>query len=75
MLKRKEIRGQFLLKGDEVEDCLLSGCCPCCSLIQQEKEVLERQQALANTNNTGNVIDQRGYVLQESGMVMPPVSD
>jgi hypothetical protein len=43
MLKRKEIREQYSLKGDELEDCLMSAFCPCCAIVQQEKEVLTRQ--------------------------------
>jgi hypothetical protein len=44
--KRREIRNQFSLKGDGVEDFLLSSCCACCAIVQQEKEVVARQRAM-----------------------------
>jgi Cys-rich protein (TIGR01571 family) len=44
-IRRKEMRVQYSLKGDDLSDCLLSWCCTCCALIQQEKEVIGRQSA------------------------------
>ena len=68
MVKRKEVRQTFLIKGDDVEDCVISACCPCCALIQQEKEVVQRQHGGAGEPKP---IDQTGYVPQASGMTMP----
>jgi len=70
MLKRREIRDQFSIKGDEVEDCIVSACCPVCSLVQQEKEVINRQHASENARPMGGVRDQEGYVPPEHGMEM-----
>jgi hypothetical protein len=66
MLKRRDVRNQFSLKGDEVEDCLLSSCCACCALVQMEKEVSNRQ-------STGRPVElnQQGYVPQQENMEMP----
>ena len=68
MIKRKEVRHTFLIKGDDVEDCVISACCPCCALIQQEKEVVQRQHEVARESKP---TDQTGYIPQASGMVMP----
>jgi len=66
MLKRRDVRNRFALKGDEVEDCLLSSCCACCALVQMEKEVSNRQ-------STGRPVEMnQPYVPQEAGMEMPP---
>jgi hypothetical protein len=43
-MKRGEIRQSYNIKGDTVTDCLLSAFCHCCALIQQEKEVIAKQQ-------------------------------
>jgi len=43
-MKRSEIRQSYNIKGDSVTDCLFSAFCHCCALIQQEKEVIAKQQ-------------------------------
>jgi Cys-rich protein (TIGR01571 family) len=45
-LKRGELREKYNIKGNVLEDCFLTCCCPCCSLIQNEKEVIH-QNAVA----------------------------
>lgn len=62
MMKRQEIREKYGIKGSGGSDCFEAYCCPCCSLIQQEKEVERRSQA-------GPVV--QGYQAQKEGMVMP----
>ncbi|KKK18037.1 hypothetical protein ARAM_000765 [Aspergillus rambellii] len=39
MMKRAELREKFGIRGSVGEDCILSCCCPCCVLVQQEKEL------------------------------------
>ena len=39
MFKRREIRERFGIKGSGCGDCASSYFCPCCSLMQHEKEV------------------------------------
>ncbi|KAI5807201.1 PLAC8 family-domain-containing protein [Geopyxis carbonaria] len=39
---RAEIREQHNLEGGSCGDCFKACCCECCSLVQQEKEVIER---------------------------------
>jgi Cys-rich protein (TIGR01571 family) len=53
-LTRHEIRNIFKIKGDDIEDGVMSCCCTCCALVQQEKEVVTRLEQ----------IDTRGYVRQ-----------
>jgi len=45
MMKRGEIREKYDIKGDQMSDCLMSWCCGCCALIQQEKEIIARQES------------------------------
>lgn len=54
MFQRAEIRKRFGLQGDFVTDLLTSCCCGCCSLVQQEKEVEQREGSLqAKVNESG----------------------
>ncbi|KAG2415119.1 hypothetical protein HFD88_006310 [Aspergillus terreus] len=39
MMKRGEIRKRFNIEGSGAGDCFSSYCCPCCTLVQNEKEV------------------------------------
>ncbi|KAJ5526582.1 cell number regulator 11 [Penicillium frequentans] len=39
MMKRREIRRHFGIGGSSCNDCILACACPCCLLMQQEKEV------------------------------------
>jgi len=62
MMKRQEIREKFGIEGSGGSDCFTAYCCPCCALIQQEKEVIKR-------TSSGPVVS--GYKPQP-GMQMPP---
>jgi len=42
---RGKIRNKYNIEGNPCTDCLVSCCCTCCDLIQQDKEVKEREQA------------------------------
>lgn len=42
MIKRKEIRERYGIKGSDVDDCCMSYWCGCCAVIQHEKEVMRR---------------------------------
>ncbi|KAG9234656.1 PLAC8 family-domain-containing protein [Amylocarpus encephaloides] len=44
-MNRSEIRAANNIRGDHLTDCLFSAFCGCCTLIQQEKEVLAKQRA------------------------------
>jgi len=73
MLKRREVRDLFSLKGYEVEDCVLSSCCAGCALVQMEKEVSNRQSmGWPMEMNQQQQQGQQGYVPQTEGMEMPP---
>ncbi|PQE13987.1 PLAC8 family protein [Rutstroemia sp. NJR-2017a BBW] len=63
LLQRQAIRQKYGIPGDTLEDGFFSWCCHCCALMQQEKEVEQR-------NGSGNGL-QQGYVRPE-GMEMRP---
>ncbi|KAK2768277.1 hypothetical protein FQN54_000130 [Arachnomyces sp. PD_36] len=44
-LKRGDMRDQFGIEGSVPMDFLGACCCPCCGLVQQEKEAVRRHQA------------------------------
>ncbi|KAL4936333.1 PLAC8 family-domain-containing protein [Aspergillus oleicola] len=44
MMKRRDMREKFGIKGSFAKDCLCSCCCTCCVLVQQDKE-LDKQAA------------------------------
>ncbi|KAL4778553.1 PLAC8 family-domain-containing protein [Aspergillus varians] len=39
MMKRRDLREKFGIKGSVGEDCILSCCCSCCVVMQHEKEL------------------------------------
>lgn len=39
MMKRRAIRQRFGIGGSSFNDCVAACFCPCCLLVQQEKEV------------------------------------
>ncbi|KAJ5753121.1 hypothetical protein N7520_010038 [Penicillium odoratum] len=39
MMKRRQIRERFGIKGSSCNDCMVACFCPCCLLVQQEKEL------------------------------------
>lgn len=63
MIKRKEIRERFGIRGGGCGDCCTTYWCPCCSLIQQDAEVKTRLEAGPNV---------QGYQPNKEGMTMQP---
>jgi PLAC8 family len=47
-MQRAEVRKKYNLQGSCIEDILLSCCCGCCSLIQQDKEAEYREPLMAD---------------------------
>jgi len=47
MIKRGEMRERFGIEGSCLGDCVRSYCCPCCGLVQEEKEAQLRINAAA----------------------------
>ena len=45
-LKRSEMRGKYGIKGDTVVDIVGACFCPCCGIMQEEKESLLRSQGV-----------------------------
>lgn len=63
MMKRTEMRQAYNIKGSAAWDCLASCCCPCCTIMQMDKEVVSRQAQ-------GAAAMQQGYQAPQ-GMAMP----
>ncbi|KAL2207925.1 PLAC8 family protein [Sarocladium strictum] len=69
-MQRENIREKYNLEGSCVKDLLASFCCPCCTLMQSDKEAAHREGLLQHapqtqqyeTNNTGMVYPQTGEV-------------
>ncbi|KAG5296467.1 hypothetical protein I7I50_09636 [Histoplasma capsulatum G186AR] len=62
-LERTKIRNKFNIDGWCIGDWCGACCCPCCSLIQEEKEVLVRTQADGYQKVPGMTA---GYLQRES---------
>jgi hypothetical protein len=60
MLQRSEVRGKYNLEGSGLGDCCRPYCCPCCELMQEEKELLLRTNSSAQPAH--------GYQKNEGGM-------
>jgi len=45
-MKRGDMRARFGIEGSGGMDFLASWCCPCCGLVQEEKESLLRQEGI-----------------------------
>jgi hypothetical protein len=45
-IKRVDMRERLGIEGSGVTDWLASCCCPCCGLVQEEKESLLKQEAI-----------------------------
>ncbi|PYH42337.1 PLAC8 family protein [Aspergillus saccharolyticus JOP 1030-1] len=45
-MKRGTIRERFHLEGSGCGDCVKAACCPCCTLMQNEKEAESRAALL-----------------------------
>ncbi|RMJ23991.1 DUF614 domain protein [Aspergillus sp. HF37] len=46
MLKRGELRKRFGIEGSGLKDCVGSCFCPCCTLVQHEKEVEAKSRTM-----------------------------
>jgi hypothetical protein len=46
MMKRREIRERYGIKGSGMDDCCMSYWCGCCAVIQHEKEVQKRTEPI-----------------------------
>ncbi|GKZ16792.1 hypothetical protein AbraIFM66951_005625 [Aspergillus brasiliensis] len=53
MTKRGQIREKFGLEGSGCGDCMRACCCPCCTLMQHEKELESRAALLEGANGGG----------------------
>lgn len=62
-MQRQEIREKYRLQGNCLGDLAISCCCWCCTLVQQDKEVEQREALLG-----GAVKDQ---YQPEGGMSYP----
>lgn len=62
-INRGDMRAQYKLKGSGAGDCLGSICCPCCALVQEEKEML----VINGQANDGQMAV--GYQVNTEGMV------
>lgn len=58
-IKRGEMRERYGIEGSCCGDCMRSWCCPCCGLVQEEKEAQRR-----------TVPEAQGYQ-QPQGMTYP----
>lgn len=56
------MRHDYGIDGNACGDCLTSWCCPCCILVQEDKEVEERERLQGN---------KQGYISQQ-GMNYAP---
>jgi hypothetical protein len=41
---RREVRYRYHIKGDNCEDCWKATLFPCCTLVQEENEILWRKE-------------------------------
>jgi hypothetical protein len=63
--KRSEIRTKYGIRGDSSDDCCQSCWCPCCVLVQQEREVEAREKLRLEAERSVNV---EGYKKQKAEM-------
>ncbi|KAI9761856.1 MAG: hypothetical protein M4579_000796 [Chaenotheca gracillima] len=62
MMKRGDLRRKYNLDGSGLGDCIRPYCCPCCTIIQEEKEVVWR------TKGAGANIPPQGYQAPTNAM-------
>ena len=46
---RRAIRKKYNIEGSDCNDCMVSWCCSCCSLVQEYEEVRRRQPSTMNS--------------------------
>lgn len=76
MANRREIRYRYGIEGSNCEDCWTTAFFPCCALVQEEKEMVMRQnwaseqERLTKEGPGGSVREAEGYRRREEGMGM-----
>ncbi|KAI9825683.1 MAG: hypothetical protein M1832_001027 [Thelocarpon impressellum] len=60
MIKRGEMRAHYNLDGSGAGDCLRPYCCPCCTIMQEEKEALLRNQGGVGATTTAQGYQKEG---------------
>ncbi|KAF8465324.1 PLAC8 family-domain-containing protein, partial [Kalaharituber pfeilii] len=60
-LQRAMIRERYKLDGSPCSDCLQGYCCSCCTLIQDEREVMLREDEKRRFEGPGNGVVGEGY--------------
>lgn len=43
-VQRKRVRRAYKIEGNIASDCLRATCCTCCTLIQDEREIRDREE-------------------------------
>ena len=66
-VKRNAYRHKHGIEGSGCMDCLASACCPCCGLMQEEKESLLREGQASMGMAGQGATPQQGYQ-QSPGM-------
>jgi hypothetical protein len=69
-MQRQDVRDKYNLEGNCIKDLVASFCCPCCTLMQSDKEAAHREGLLQQgpqtqqyeANNNGMVYSQGGEV-------------
>ena len=65
-MQRQDVREKYNLEGNCVEDLVASYCCPCCTLMQSDKEAEQREGLLQQAPQT------QQYEANNAGMVYAP---
>ena len=68
MSTRREIRCKYGIRGSNHGDCMRSACCPYCALVQEERDILLREDQKSNVAAGGN----GGYGQRKDAMVYQP---
>ena len=63
---RRDIRQKYGIPGNGCGDCMVVAFCPCCALVQEEKEVCIREEAIERDRL------REQYERQETGMMYMP---
>lgn len=72
MANRREIRYRYGIEGSNCEDCWKTAFCPCCALVQEEKETIMRQNWTSDEERLmrdQSMRENGGYARREDGMV------
>ena len=68
MSTRREIRYKYGIRGSNRGDCMRSACCPYCALVQEEREILLREDQKSSAAVGGD----GGYGQRQDAMVYQP---